>query len=152
MSHNYLDWAKYQNRHSSKSIWVMKLFFCQNSHLMGQSFWQKNSFITHIVFELCLFWYLARSTSLWDTLYWEKFCVIQRVAVIFLRILGMINKCWNCWNYEYWYLISSKIFSPHAIFKTLRLFFLINLPGPKFISCPMSILDSRVHPKLQCPC
>ena len=44
--HNYLDWAKYQNRHSSKSICVMKLFFCQNSPLMGQSFWQKNSFIT----------------------------------------------------------------------------------------------------------
>ena len=53
--------AKYQNRHSSKSIWVMKLFFCQNSPLMGQLFWQKNSFITHILFELCLFWYLAQS-------------------------------------------------------------------------------------------
>ena len=54
VSYNYLDWAKYQNRHSSKSI-------CQNSPLMGQSFWQKNSFISHILFELCLFWYLAQS-------------------------------------------------------------------------------------------
>ena len=34
---------------------TMKLFFCQNSPLVGQSFWQKNSFITHILFELCLF-------------------------------------------------------------------------------------------------
>ena len=69
LTNNYLDWAKYQNRPSSKSIWVMKLFFCQNYPLMGQSFWQKNSFITRILFELCLFWYLAQSTSLWDTLY-----------------------------------------------------------------------------------
>ena len=30
VSHNYLDWAKYQNKHSSKSIWVMKLIFCQH--------------------------------------------------------------------------------------------------------------------------
>ena len=64
-----MDWAKYQNRHSSKCIWVMKLFFCQNSPLMGQSFWQKNSFITHILFEVYLFLYLAQSTYLWDTLY-----------------------------------------------------------------------------------
>ena len=41
-----------------------------DSPLIGQSFWQKNSFITHILFELCLFWYLAQSTYLWDTLYW----------------------------------------------------------------------------------
>ena len=27
----------------------------------GQSFWQKNSFITHLLFELCLFWYIAHS-------------------------------------------------------------------------------------------
>ena len=64
-----VDWAKYLNRHSSKSIWDMKLFFCQNSPLIGQSFWRKKSFITHILFEICLFWYLAQSTYLWDTLY-----------------------------------------------------------------------------------
>ena len=58
VSHNYLDWAKYQNWHSSKSIWVMKLFFCQND--WGE-FWQKTSFITHILFELCQFWYLTQS-------------------------------------------------------------------------------------------
>ena len=44
VSHNYLDWAKYQNRHSSKNIYqVMNLFFCQNAPLMGQSFWQNTS-------------------------------------------------------------------------------------------------------------
>ena len=46
---NYLDWAKCQNRHSSKNKWVMKLFFCQNPPLMD--FWQKNSFITHIPYS-----------------------------------------------------------------------------------------------------
>ena len=30
----------------------MKLIFCQNFPLTGQSFWQNNSFITHILFEL----------------------------------------------------------------------------------------------------
>ena len=38
--------------HSSKSIWVIKLFFCHNNSPMGQTFWQKDRFITHILFEL----------------------------------------------------------------------------------------------------
>ena len=37
---------------SSKSMWVIKLFLCQNDPLMGESFWQNNSLITHILFEL----------------------------------------------------------------------------------------------------
>ena len=37
---------------SSKSIWVTRLLFCQNGSPMRGSFWQKNSFITHILFEL----------------------------------------------------------------------------------------------------
>ena len=41
--------------HSSKSIWVIKLSFCQNDPPMGELFWQKDSLITHILFELCLF-------------------------------------------------------------------------------------------------
>ena len=39
-------------RCSSKSIWVIKLSFCQNDSLMGESFWQNNSLVTHILFEL----------------------------------------------------------------------------------------------------
>ena len=69
MSHNYLDWAKYQNRHSSKSIKVIKLSFCQNAPPMGESFWQKDSLITLILFELCLFWYLAQLQIWCTTLY-----------------------------------------------------------------------------------
>ena len=58
-----LHWAKYQNRHSSKSIWVMKLFFCQNGPLMGQSFWQNTSLVTHILFDLFLFWYYGTTSN-----------------------------------------------------------------------------------------
>ena len=61
VSHNYLDWAKYQNRHSPKSIWVIRLSFCQNYPLIRESFWQNTSLVTHMLFELCLFWYLAQS-------------------------------------------------------------------------------------------
>ena len=60
---------KYQNRHSSKSICVIKLSFSQNDPPMEESFWQKDSLITHILFELCLFRYLAQSTFFWYTLY-----------------------------------------------------------------------------------
>ena len=49
-----VDWAKYHNRRSSKSIWVIKLSFSQNDSPMGQSFWEKDSLITDILFELCL--------------------------------------------------------------------------------------------------
>ena len=37
---------------SSNSIWVIKPSFCQNDPLMGESFWQNNSLVTCILFEL----------------------------------------------------------------------------------------------------
>ena len=37
---------------SSRSIWVIKLSFCQNDPLMGELFRQNNSLVTHILFEL----------------------------------------------------------------------------------------------------
>ena len=37
---------------SSKSTWVTRLLFCQNDSSMRESFWQKDSLITHILFEL----------------------------------------------------------------------------------------------------
>ena len=57
VTHNYLDWAKYQNRHSSKSIWVMKLFFSQNSPLMGQSFWQIFWIGSHVCIDPLVFFF-----------------------------------------------------------------------------------------------
>ena len=40
---------------------------------MGGSFWQKDSLITHILFEQCLFWYLAQVQILGITLYVPKY-------------------------------------------------------------------------------
>ena len=40
--------------HSSESIWVIKPSFCQNDPPMGESLWQKDSLITHILSELWL--------------------------------------------------------------------------------------------------
>ena len=37
-----------------------RLCFCQNDALLVESFWQKESIVTLILFELCLFWYLAQ--------------------------------------------------------------------------------------------
>ena len=50
MSWKKVDWAKYHNRHSSKSIWVIKLSFCQNDFPIGQLFWQNNSLVTYIAY------------------------------------------------------------------------------------------------------
>ena len=46
--------AKYHNRHSSKSIWVIKLTFSQKDLLIGESFWENYRLVTPLLFELCL--------------------------------------------------------------------------------------------------
>ena len=38
-----------------------------------ESFWEKISLVTHILFELCLFWYVAHSQILGNTLYSKSF-------------------------------------------------------------------------------
>ena len=45
------DCDKY-DKSSSKLIQVIKLSFCQNDPLLRESFWQNNSLVTHILFEL----------------------------------------------------------------------------------------------------
>ena len=72
-----VDWAKLLNRHSSKSICVIWLSFCQNDPPMGESFWQKENLVTHILFELCLFRYLAQSIFFWYTLYLPTYAFIH---------------------------------------------------------------------------
>ena len=73
--------AKFLNRHSSKSIWVIKLSFNQNDCPWGGSFWSKDSLITHILFELCLFRNLAQCTlfllTLYNTLFYPEFCTLK---------------------------------------------------------------------------
>ena len=44
----------------SKSIRVTKVSFCQNDVLIGGLFWQKDSLVTLLLFELWLLWYLAQ--------------------------------------------------------------------------------------------
>ena len=48
--HQICDWAKYQNRHSSKSIQVIKLSFCQNDPPMGGPFWQKDLYFLNYTY------------------------------------------------------------------------------------------------------
>ena len=69
MSRKKVDWAKYHNRHSWKSIIVTRLLFCQNDCSIGESIWQKDSLVTPILFWLCLLWYLAQSQILVTALY-----------------------------------------------------------------------------------
>ena len=57
------DWAKYHNSHSSKSIRVTKLSFCQSDSPMSESFWQKNSLVSHIIFDLCLSKHFCQVTN-----------------------------------------------------------------------------------------
>ena len=66
----------------SKSIWVTRLLFCQNDSPIWGSFWQKDSLITHILFELCLLWYLAQSQIWCITLYIIRFCPKQ-IQILF---------------------------------------------------------------------
>ena len=47
-------------------------FFCQNDPPIRESFWQKDSLITHIHFELCLFRNFAQHTFFLLTLYIKR--------------------------------------------------------------------------------
>ena len=49
----------HQIRHSSKIMKVIKLSFGQNDPPMRELFWQNNSLVTHILFELCSIWYIS---------------------------------------------------------------------------------------------
>ena len=44
-----------------------------DGQMMGESFWPKDSFTTHILFELCLFRYLVQSTYFRDTLHVQTY-------------------------------------------------------------------------------
>ena len=57
--------SEFQNQFQTNSSLHISIFLVQ----MGESFWQKNSLITHILFELCLFRCLAQPTYFRDTLY-----------------------------------------------------------------------------------
>ena len=52
---------------------------------------QKDSLITHIVFELCLFRYLAQSTYFWDTLYYVPIDTVKYVLLVFAVFILSAN-------------------------------------------------------------
>ena len=63
VGHETTDASSGNNHFSQDNVMVMVML-----RIWG-SFWKKDSLITHTIFELCLFWYSAQSTYLWDTLY-----------------------------------------------------------------------------------
>ena len=62
----------------SKSLRVIKLSFCQNDPPMGESFWQKDSLITHILFELWLI-----------TLLWIVSVFLTQTFVTFIKCMEL---------------------------------------------------------------
>ena len=94
MSRKKVDWAKYHNRHSSKSIWVIKLSFCQNDPTIRQSFWLKDSLICHSysfwTMPIMIFPYLLLSpvyffsghTLLWSS--WKQKQIFLPASIMFL--------------------------------------------------------------------
>ena len=52
--------------HSSESIWVIKLSFCQNDSPMVGLFWQKDGLFTHILSEL---WLISNYTHYTSTIF-----------------------------------------------------------------------------------
>ena len=64
---------------------MTKLSFCQNEPLMRESFWQKISLVTNILFELGLFWYVAHSQILGNTLY--KYVCKRKWSEVHIRFV-----------------------------------------------------------------
>ena len=100
MLHNLCDWAKYQNIHSSKSIQVIKLSFCQNDPPIGGSFWQKNSLITIMLFELCLFMIFSPVANLMHHPLVGMYLIAFKKSLIFFmeKLLFVSNTYLKCYG------------------------------------------------------
>ena len=91
------DQLKCLNRHRSKSIKVTSLFFCQNDVLIGGSFWQKDSLVTLILFDLCLFKHFSLLQIFVISLYVKVLSILGHgttklfLGQVFLRPRG----CWG---------------------------------------------------------
>ena len=87
--------------HSSKSIWLIKLSFCQNNSPMGGSFWQKDSLITHILFELWLI-------------------MVFRPVANFAQQILYINLTIAAWNFMSLITPSTAIWFMHTLCSALQ--------------------------------
>ena len=89
---------------------MIKLSFCQNDPPIVESFWQKYSLITCILFELCLFRYLVQSTYFRDTLYVKSLLSLKLLKWIGVRIWS-----WECYRWKAVYLLPlPKYFCCHT--------------------------------------
>ena len=83
----------------------MKLSFCQNDPLMQQSFWQNNSLVTHIIFELQPIISPAQSHILVISLYIAyTICVDTHVPRVQSAHFPMRASPIRCCRYRRWLL------------------------------------------------
>ena len=95
------------------------LFFCQNDSLMRESHWQKDSLVTYILFDICLFKHFSMSQIFVISLYflkiiltlflqtfWTICTVVYTVACIIVRRLLISLHKWQfpgmADTQEYW--------------------------------------------------
>ena len=97
--------------HSSKRIQVFKLSFCQNDPPIGGSLWQKDSLITHMLFELWLITLLLLSRFFW----------IRRYKIIYLQTISKWGKeVWTClhWSaWQKWPTDRKRLYYPHLSYR-----------------------------------
>ena len=90
----YWDWAKYHDRHSSKSIRVTKLFFCQNGVLLGRSFWPKDSLVTLVRFFRTVIKNIQECAfSIWSVCQMVSRTFIQRIDEFFKWFFFLELEC-----------------------------------------------------------
>ena len=88
------DWTKYHNSHSSKSIRVTKLFFCQNGVLLGRSFWPKDSLVTLVRFLKIVIKNIQECAfSIWSVCQMVSRTFIQRIDEFFKWFFFLELEC-----------------------------------------------------------
>ena len=111
------DWAKYHNSRSSKNIRVTKVSFGPNNFPKSTPFWQMNSLVTLILFELWLLWYLAQSQIHCTTLYKYSWEILTRSNLNFSFCDSFKNSdrnydsCKKAANFDIVFLVNSFIIS-----------------------------------------
>ena len=100
--------SQYHIRHSSKSIWVIKLSFSQGGPSEGGSFWQKDSLITHILFKLCQIWYYDMvSFFMTQTLFYKFNCLLTYYWFFIIFVIKYLR---------FWHNLDTL----HASLKTIK--------------------------------
>ena len=94
------DKLKCLNRHRSKSIGVTKLSFCQNDSPLSKSFWQKDSLVTLILFDLCIFKHSIEKR--WT----ENLCI--KLKFLFSRKATKIDEIFNVNLTLTYYIMSNR--------------------------------------------